>query len=175
MKNGIISVAMLSGLFISPALLAESLTAGRLQLQGEIVGASCTIQSNDTDKTLRLPPVGVDQFTDLAIGAIYTGVSAQANINIICSGYDGNTLTLGFNNANMTENGVITPTSGSATGVGFQLAIDNKLVDAYTTTHTLKGEHGNYVLPITAYYHKTSDTVNKGPLSSAVTYTITHD
>ena len=173
MKNGIISIAMLSGLCISSAAFAVPSPSGQLRIQGEIVGASCTMQNSD--QLLQLPQVGADQFGTLEAGNIYTGASAQADINIVCSGYEGETLTLSFANSNMTNKGVITPTNGADTGVGFQLKVKDTLIDGYNTQHTLTGTDGNYVLPITAYYHKIGDTVNKGAVSSAVTYTITHD
>nr|WP_283318032.1 fimbrial protein [Edwardsiella anguillarum]WHP94002.1 fimbrial protein [Edwardsiella anguillarum] len=173
MKSGIIFIAMLSGLFISSAALAAPPPAGQLRIQGEIVGASCTIQNSD--QLLQLPLVGADQFINVNPGEIYTGASAQADINIVCSGYEGETLTLSFANSNMNDKGVIAPTSGAATGVGFQLKVKDKLINSYNTQHTLIGTDGNYVLPITAYYHKIGDTVNKGAVSSAVTYTVTHD
>ncbi|AGH74234.1 fimbrial protein [Edwardsiella piscicida] len=173
MNNGIISIAMLSGLFISSAVFAASSPSGQLRIQGEIVGASCTMQNSD--QLLQLPLVGADQFIDVNPGEIYTGASAQADINIVCSGYEGDTLTLSFANSNMTDKGVITPTNGAETGVGFQLKVNDTLINGYNTQHTLTGTDGSYVLPITAYYHKVGDIVNKGPVSSAVTYTITHD
>lgn len=173
MKIGIISITILSGLFISSTAFSASVPSGQLRIQGEIVGASCTMQNSD--QLLQLPLVSADQFTDINPGEIYTGASAQADINILCSGYEGDTLTLSFANSNMTDKGVITPTSGATTGVGFQLKIDNTLINGYNTQHTLTGSGGSYVLPITAYYHKIGDTVAKGTVSSAVTYTITHD
>ncbi|ATI65273.1 fimbrial protein [Edwardsiella tarda] len=173
MKNGIISIAMLSGLCISSAAFAVPSPSGQLRIQGEIVGASCTMQNSD--QLLQLPQVGADQFGTLEAGNIYTGASAQVDINIVCSDYTEGNLTLSFANSNMTDKGVIIPTRGAETGVGFQLKVKDKLIDGYNTQHTLTGTDGNYVLPITAYYHKISGTVSKGAVSSAVTYTITHD
>lgn len=175
MKHGIISAAILSGLFISPALLAETTPTGTLQIKGQIAGASCAIQSGDSDKTLQLPLVGADQFTTLDIGQVYTAASAQSTIGIVCSGYEGDSLTLSFNNDHMNEKGVIAPTGGSATGIGFQLEVNGELVNSYTSAHTIVGDSsGNYVLPITAYYHKMGE-VTPGDVASTVTYTITHD
>ncbi|WP_370546504.1 fimbrial protein [Edwardsiella tarda] len=176
MKHAHIAAITLSGLFVAPCALAVASPApsGQIKIHGEITGTTCRINDGDIDKTLQLPVVGADLFEPLPINSVYKSVSTQATIAITCADYEGEDITLSFNSTNMDENGVIIPSEGKGNGIGFQLAINDIMVDGYKKTYQIKPNNGIYMLPLTAYYYKLQD-VKKGTISSVVTYTVTHN
>lgn len=178
MKRSIISAAVLSAVFMSAGAFAAG-EEGTLIINGEVTGSSCYFDGGKDSKTLQLKTVDASLFANKTVGEEVEGNATKTtNMKIICP---GSTQLKSINITNVTfgDNGIIIPTDGADTNVGFKLKMDGKhidntgIVDIASLNKTLTSSGEIYDLNFDADYSRLNlDPVKNGQLSATVIFSV---
>ncbi|ETX63683.1 fimbrial protein [Citrobacter portucalensis] len=133
MKRSIISVAVLSAVFMSAGAFAAG-EEGTLTIEGTIINSSCHFEDNKNSSTIILPEIDASRFSGLSAGDVVgTEVADPMPMKIICpAGTKLNTIRI--SNGEFTTDGVLKNTKevngdiDASKGVGVKLKLDSKLI-----------------------------------------------
>lgn len=131
MKRSIITIAVLSSVFISAGAVAatgDTYDSGVLKINGKVVGTTCQFIDSNTAE-ISLNEVGMDKLSTLPVGQAYTPVvnGTQQPLRIKC---DGNKTPRVTFSASQFDDKKVTFNNGDAKGVGLRFTtvmITNKL------------------------------------------------
>lgn len=179
MKRSIISAAVLSAVFMSAGAFAADNEEGTLIINGEITGSSCYFDGGQDSETLTLQTVDASLFANKAVGEEVEGDAAKtANMKIICPG-SAQLKSINITNVTFGDNGIIRPTTGGDTNVGFKLKIDDKhidstgVIDIASLNKKLTSDGEIYDLNFDADYSRLNlQPVKNGQLSATVTFSV---
>lgn len=179
MKRSIISAAVLSAVFMSAGVFAANNEEGTLTINGEIKGSSCYFDSGKDSEILQLNAVDASLFANKAVGEEVEGNAQKAtNMKIICPG-NSKLTSINITNVVFGDGGIIKPSTGADTNVGFKLKMDEKhidktgVIDISSLNKTLGGEGEIYTLNFDADYSRLNlNPVKNGQLSATVTFSV---
>lgn len=187
MKRSIISVAVLSAVFMSAGAFAAG-EEGTLTIEGTIINSSCHFADNMNSSVITLPEIDASRFSGLSAGVVVgTEVSDSTPMKIICpAGTKLNTIRI--SNGEFTTEGVLKNTKevngevDASKGVGVKLKLGNKSItnDQETNvkdiiTATKDDSSGvEYTLGFSAQYARlnTATPVVAGEISSVLTISV---
>jgi len=139
-----------------------------------IIMPACSI--NTSPQTVTLPTVAAKEFGGVGSTAGTTAFSIA--LTCAAAGQSPESMTITFTAGGTASGitGVLTPTSGSAAGVGVRLLQSN-----YTTPITFGTAYsegtpsaGSLNLPFAAQYYQTGSTITAGSLTASATFTLTY-
>ena len=182
MKRSIITIAVLSSVFISAGAVAatgDTYDSGVLKINGKVVGTTCQFIDSNTAE-ISLNEVGMDKLSTLLVGQAYTPVvnGTQQPLRIKC---EGNKIPRVTFSASQFDDKKVTFNNGDAKGVGFAVYYgnDNKQIDPAGKMDLApeKNANGEYELNFFARYARlnNSDAVKAGTVSSTLTLTVVTD
>ncbi|HEM7415969.1 TPA: fimbrial protein [Citrobacter youngae] len=179
MKRSIISAAVLSAVFMSAGVFAANNEEGTLTINGEIKRSSCYFDSGKDSEILQLNAVDASLFANKAVGEVVEGNAQKAtNMKIICPG-NSKLTSINITNVVFGDGGIIKPSTGVDTNVGFKLKMDEKhidktgVIDISSLNKTLGGEGEIYTLNFDADYSRLNlNPVKNGQLSATVTFSV---
>jgi type 1 fimbria pilin len=135
------------------------------------VGSSCSVNTNPINVTL--PTVSTT-----ALGSV--GSTAGATpfaIGLTCTGAAGMSVsvTMNYNGTASGIQGVLSPTSGSSSGIGVQV-LDQTSTPVTFGTAEAEGTTpvGQMTIPYYARYYQTKATITAGTLAASATFTLTY-
>lgn len=182
MKRSIITIAVLSSVFISAGAVAvtgDTYDSGVLKINGKVVGTTCQFIDSNTAE-ISLNEVGMDKLSTLPVGQAYTPVvnGTQQPLRIKCEGNKTPRVTF---SSSQFDDKKVTFNNGDAKGVGFAVYYgnDNKQIDPAGKMDLApeKNANGEYELNFFARYARlnNSDAVKAGTVSSTLTLTVVTD
>lgn len=182
MKRSIITIAVLSSVFISAGAVAatgDTYDSGVLKINGKVVGTTCQFIDSNTAE-ISLNEVGMDKLSTLPVGQAYTPVvnGTQQPLRIKCEGNKTPRVTF---SASQFDDKKVTFNNGDAKGVGFAVYYgnDNKQIDPAGKMDLApeKNANGEYELNFFARYARlnNNDAVKAGTVSSTLTLTVVTD
>lgn len=135
------------------------------------VTSSCSVTTNPINVTL--PTIST---TALGSVGATTGTTAFA-IGLTCTGAAGMSVsvTMNYNGTASGIQGVLTPTSGSSSGIGVQV-LDQTNTPVTFGTAEAEGTTtvGQMNIPYYARYYQTASTITPGTLAASATFTLTY-
>jgi len=129
--------------------------------------ATCNLATGDVNRTIRLDPVRIANFTGVSAGLKYFDLTAT------CS--NASNVTFRFTGTPAPGNAALFANStGTAGGVGLWLHTPNQTV-SHNSTRTVAVSANRAVLRLGMEYHKTTGALTKGTLVSTVTVNISYN
>ncbi|HFD2817079.1 TPA: fimbrial protein YehD [Escherichia coli] len=182
MKRSIIAVAVLSSLFMSAGNAADVENAmGTLIINGKVVGTTCQFLSGRDNATIEMSDIGIDQFTNVQVGAPVTNYSNTTSLplKVKCEGVQPR---ITFSSTQFEGTGSnVTRNTGDASGVGFAVFFgkgtdsSNRISGNSPIKLPPATNNGEYDLYFTAQYAKAGADVKKGGVNSTITMTVVVD
>jgi type 1 fimbria pilin len=135
------------------------------------VTSSCSVNTNPINVTL--PTISTT-----ALGSVGATAGTTAfNIGLTCTGAAGMSVsvTMNYNGTASGIQGVLTPTSGSSSGIGVQV-LDQTSTPITFGTAEAEGTTpvGQMNIPYYARYYQTASTITAGTLAASATFTLTY-
>ncbi|WP_338522125.1 fimbrial protein [Pseudomonas batumici] len=128
--------------------------------------ATCDLAASDVDRTIRLDPVRISNFTGISTGLKYFDLTAT------CS--NASSVTFRFTGTPASGNSALFANTDTAGGVALWLHTPGQTV-SHNSTRTVPVSANRAVLRLGAEYHKTTGPLTKGKLASTVTVNITYN
>ncbi|WP_423060594.1 fimbrial protein YehD [Citrobacter portucalensis] len=184
MKRSIISAAVLSAVFMSAGAFAADET-GTLTIKGVVLPVSCTMVSGAAEDNIVMPDVSQSALSQISVGQQLDGISnsSSSKIKFTCAG--GNHPSISFIEDGFTSQyrDITAKSSGSATGVGYKVYLQNARESGDASKAIQPGESvklkqmasGEYELDFKAYYAKTDATVTSGEVNSVIKLQVSTD
>lgn len=135
------------------------------------VSSSCSVITNPINVTL--PTISTT-----ALGSVgATAGTTPFNISLSCTGAAGMSVSaqLDFNGTASGIQGVLTPTSGTSSGIGVQVLDQTNTAVTFGTPEA-EGTTpvGQMNIPYSARYYQTAATITPGTLKASATFTLTY-
>ncbi|WP_245220856.1 fimbrial protein [Pseudomonas batumici] len=127
---------------------------------------TCNLATSDLDRTIRLDPVRISNFTGISTGLKYFDLTAN------CS--NASSVTFRFTGTPAPGNAALFANTDTARGVALWLHTPGQTV-SHNSTRTVAVSANRAVLRLGAEYHKTTGPLTQGKLASAVTVNITYN
>ncbi|WP_213133895.1 fimbrial protein YehD [Citrobacter sp. FP75] len=176
MKRSIISVAVLSAVFMSAGAFAADSDQGELVITGKVVGTTCKF-TGDTTATIGMNQIGADRLNALNPGGVYDGYSNKTTVplTVECTGSAAPKITFSSSQFDST-NKYITRNTAVSNGAGFAVYYGDTQVNPESGIQLAKTSDNKYVLDFSARYAKVgSTTVTGGDVASSLTMTVVTD
>lgn len=177
MKRSMISLALLSSIFMAGNATAATDESGVLEITGRVVGTTCQFIDGNVAE-INLNDVGANVFQDLSAGEVYNGVTQGTSVPLKIKCQTGKVPHISFSTTQFDSNNV-TLNNGSATGVGFAVYYGDvsKQVSPGSTdpdkSITLEpSTDGTYTLNFLARYARTAGAISAGDVKSTLTLTV---
>ncbi|WP_024531391.1 fimbrial protein [Serratia fonticola] len=170
MNKNLLAVAVLAASAFSTAAFAAD---GKVNFSGEIIDQACTVHSDSENQTVTLGKVYVGAFKG---GAGVTAASKDFSLILQNCPDTVTAATVRFDGIQVAGNDAVlalTEEPGVATGVGVQIADNNKVINLHTdsSVYPLSSTDDN-VLGFVARYYATSATVTAGKANAVSNFTI---
>ena len=179
MKCSVISVTVLSALFMSYGAFAADSDQGELIITGKVVGTTCKF-TGDTTATIGMNQIGADRLNALNAGGVYDGYSNNTTVplTVECTGDKAPKITFSSSQFDNT-NKYITRNTASNNGAGFTVYYGDDFtnqINPDTGIQLDKTADNKYTLNFSARYAKVGSTpVTAGDVSSSLTMTVVTD
>lgn len=184
MKHSIISAAVLSAVFMSAGAFAAEDT-GILTIKGVVLPVSCTIVSGATEDNIVMPDVSLSALNQISVGQQLDGISnsSSSKIKFKCEGENHPSISFIEDGFNSQYRDITEKSSGSATGVGYKVYLQNARENGDASKAIQPGESvklkqmadGVYELDFKAYYAKTAQEMTAGEVKSVIKLQVSTD
>lgn len=179
MKRSIISVAVLSAVFMSAGAFADDYDQGELIITGKVVGTTCKF-TGDTTATIGMNQIGADRLNNLGAGGVYEGYSNKTTVplTVECTGDKAPKITFSSSQFD-SSNKYITRNTAANNGAGFSVYYGDdftKQVNPDTGIELTKTSDNKYTLNFSARYARIgAAAVTAGDVASSLTMTVVTD
>lgn len=179
MKRSIISVAVLSAVFMSAGAFAADTDQGELIITGKVVGTTCKF-TGDTTATIGMNQIGADRLNNLGACGVYEGYSNKTTVplTVECTGDKAPKITFSSSQFD-SANKYITRNTAANNGAGFSVYYGDdftKQVNPDTGIELTKTDDNKYTLNFSARYARIgAAAVTAGDVASSLTMTVVTD
>jgi type 1 fimbria pilin len=152
--------------------------AGNPQIEAFVLGNPVTFVSSSCSVTTNPINVTLPTISTTALGSVgATAGTTPFAIGLSCTGSAGMSVsvTMNYNGNASGIQGVLTPTSGSSSGIGVQV-LDQTSTPVTFGTAEAEGTTpvGQMNIPYYARYYQTAATITAGTLAASATFTVTY-
>lgn len=179
MKRSVIAAAVFSTVLMSSGVFAADQDYGELTITGMVKGSTCQFMDGNTSTVITMNDVGLDVFSNLTPGDIYTGLTNSTNspLKVHCAAGTDPKITLSTDQFDDTHQNITKNTGGDAENIGFAVKANGEELspgNTITLTEDSAGS-GNYTIDFSAQYALTGATPSAGSVKSTVKLTVVTD